>query len=71
MHVQGGEKDECKRAKINLIDLAGSERAQSTGAEGQRLKEGAAINKSLLCLGTVIAALATKYDSDCCHERVA
>jgi Kinesin motor domain len=31
--------------QINLIDLAGSERAKSTGAEGDRLKEGANINK--------------------------
>jgi kinesin family protein 1 len=31
-------------AIINLIDLAGSERADSTGATGDRLKEGSAIN---------------------------
>ena len=29
------------------MDLAGSERAESTGAKGTRLKEGANINKSL------------------------
>ncbi|XP_065827439.1 kinesin-2b-like [Oscarella lobularis] len=46
------------RAKINLVDLAGSERADSTGAEGERLKEGAAINKSLSALGNVINSLA-------------
>jgi hypothetical protein len=33
-----------KVAIINLIDLAGSERADSTGATGDRLKEGSAIN---------------------------
>jgi hypothetical protein len=44
-------------AKINLVDLAGSERADSTGAVGDRLKEGAAINKSLAALGNVINAL--------------
>ncbi|GMF42995.1 unnamed protein product [Phytophthora fragariaefolia] len=34
-----------KVSRINLIDLAGSERAASTGATGSRLKEGAAINQ--------------------------
>ena len=38
--------------------MAGSERANSTGATGQRLKEGANINKSLTTLGKVISALA-------------
>ncbi|KAJ2805800.1 hypothetical protein H4R20_001952, partial [Coemansia guatemalensis] len=42
---------------LNLVDLAGSERVRQTGAEGQRLKEGAHINKSLLALGTVIGRL--------------
>ncbi|KAJ3274062.1 hypothetical protein HDV01_003555 [Terramyces sp. JEL0728] len=48
-----------KMSKIHLIDLAGSERANSTGAIGDRLKEGAAINQSLSCLGNVINALST------------
>lgn len=47
-----------KVSRISLVDLAGSERATSTGATGQRLKEGAQINKSLTTLGKVIAALA-------------
>ena len=47
-----------KVSRISLVDLAGSERANSTGATGQRLKEGAQINKSLTTLGKVIAALA-------------
>ncbi|XP_044013753.1 kinesin-like protein KIF16B isoform X2 [Aphidius gifuensis] len=45
-------------SKVHLVDLAGSERANSTGATGQRLKEGAHINKSLVTLGSVISALA-------------
>jgi len=45
-------------AKINLVDLAGSERQGKTGATGTRLKEGAAINKSLSTLGQVINSLA-------------
>lgn len=46
------------KASINIIDLAGSERASGTGATGDRLKEGANINKSLTMLGRVISALA-------------
>ncbi|KAL9656609.1 hypothetical protein ABK040_002882 [Willaertia magna] len=42
---------------LNLVDLAGSERVSYTLAEGQRLKEGGHINKSLLTLGNVIAKL--------------
>lgn len=45
-------------SKLCLIDLAGSERANATGATGARLKEGANINKSLSTLGRCIAALA-------------
>jgi hypothetical protein len=53
------EAGETKKSSvINLVDLAGSERADSTGATGDRLKEGANINKSLSALGNVISALA-------------
>ena len=48
------EKETIKSSIINLVDLAGSERADSTGATGDRLKEGANINKSLSALGNVI-----------------
>jgi len=48
---------------MNLVDLAGSERAESTGATGDRLKEGAAINKSLSSLGNVISALAEQANN--------
>ena len=47
-----------KVAKISLIDLAGSERATVTTNHGERLREGANINKSLLALGNCINALA-------------
>ncbi|KAI5794072.1 hypothetical protein FPQ18DRAFT_366872 [Pyronema domesticum] len=51
-------RSHAKVSRISLVDLAGSERATSTGATGQRLKEGAEINRSLSTLGRVIAALA-------------
>eukprot|EP00817_Percolomonadidae_sp_ATCC50343_P000195 CAMPEP_0117418516 /NCGR_PEP_ID=MMETSP0758-20121206/272_1 /TAXON_ID=63605 /ORGANISM="Percolomonas cosmopolitus, Strain AE-1 (ATCC 50343)" /LENGTH=1059 /DNA_ID=CAMNT_0005199047 /DNA_START=87 /DNA_END=3266 /DNA_ORIENTATION=+ len=53
----GKEIKRDKTSKISLIDLAGSERAGDTGATGDRLKEGCAINKSLSALGNVISAL--------------
>lgn len=51
-------KAQTKRSKISLVDLAGSERVSHTCASGERLREGVSINKSLLTLGKVIAALA-------------
>ncbi|KAF5372014.1 hypothetical protein D9615_008057 [Tricholomella constricta] len=56
--------DTEKVSRISLVDLAGSERANSTGATGQRLKEGANINKSLTTLGKVISALALASQVD-------
>ncbi|TFY53427.1 hypothetical protein EVG20_g10118 [Dentipellis fragilis] len=56
--------DTEKVSRISLVDLAGSERANSTGATGQRLKEGANINKSLTTLGKVISSLALASGGD-------
>ncbi|KAH8548187.1 kinesin-related protein 11 [Umbelopsis sp. PMI_123] len=47
-------KSTVKISQLNLIDLAGSEKAT---ANLERQKEGAFINKSLLTLGTVISKL--------------
>ena len=44
-------------AKFHFVDLAGSERIKKTGAVGSILQEGININKGLLALGNVIAAL--------------
>ncbi|KAJ4299721.1 tubulin-dependent ATPase kip3 [Kalmusia sp. IMI 367209] len=44
-------------ATLSIIDLAGSERASVTKNRGERLIEGANINKSLLALGSCINAL--------------
>lgn len=45
---------------MNLIDLAGSEKVDKTGATGNRLKEASCINKSLSTLGLVISILADR-----------
>lgn len=55
---------EVRVSQLNLIDLAGSERAAT---EMARRKEGAFINKSLLTLGTVIAKLTEKQTGTDAH----
>ena len=52
-------------ATLNLVDLAGSERVAHTKAAGLRLKEGGAINRSLLYLSEVIHKLSERqYEVD-------
>jgi len=55
---------EVRISQLNLIDLAGSERAAS---QAERRKEGAFINKSLLTLGTVIGKLTEPSDAGDAH----
>ncbi|XP_038147695.1 kinesin-like protein KIF14 [Cyprinodon tularosa] len=55
--VEGEEHDHSISSRINLVDLAGSERSSTAQTSGDRLREGASINKSLLTLGKVISAL--------------
>ncbi|KAG0625210.1 hypothetical protein M758_2G036500 [Ceratodon purpureus] len=45
------------RGKLALVDLAGSERASETNNAGQKLRDGANINRSLLALANCINAL--------------
>ena len=54
------DEEHTKVSRINLIDLAGSERSDAAGTTGQRLREGSAINKSLHTLGKIISILADK-----------
>jgi kinesin family member 18/19 len=49
--------EERTMATLSIIDLAGSERAAATTNMGQRMVEGANINKSLLALGNCINSL--------------
>ena len=48
-----------KKSKLNLIDLAGSEKNRNTGATGDRAKEAIKINLSLTSLNMVFMALTT------------
>ncbi|XP_040186913.1 kinesin-like protein KIF19 [Rana temporaria] len=51
---------EVRMGRLFMIDLAGSERASQTQNRGQRMKEGAHINRSLLALGNCINALSER-----------
>ncbi|XP_036375819.1 kinesin-like protein KIF14 [Megalops cyprinoides] len=61
--VEEEEHDHTITSRINLVDLAGSERCSSAQTSGDRLREGASINKSLLTLGKVISALSEQCQS--------
>lgn len=52
-----------RKSRVNIVDLAGSERQKLTKATDERLVEANYINKSLLCLGTVISSLAALADT--------
>ncbi|XP_067164738.1 kinesin-like protein KIF19 [Apteryx mantelli] len=55
--------------RLFMIDLAGSERAAQTQNRGQRMKEGAHINRSLLALGNCINALSDKASNKYVNYR--
>ena len=52
-----GKEKQVLCGKLSLVDLAGSERASDTLNSGQKLRDGANINKSLLALANCINAL--------------
>ena len=52
------KKDQrVKNGKLNIIDLAGSERTAKSEVTGQQLKEANSINESLMNLGIVVSSL--------------
>ncbi len=57
-HEHGSDK--VRRSKLNLIDLAGSERVGKTNSSGTLLREAKYINSSLFYLEVVITALHEK-----------
>ncbi|TVU15403.1 hypothetical protein EJB05_38922, partial [Eragrostis curvula] len=54
--------DQQVQGVLNLIDLAGSERLNKSGAIGDTLKETQSINKSLSWLNDVISSIANKEE---------
>lgn len=52
-----------RTGKLNLADLAGSEKVKATGATGQTLSEAKKINSSLSALGNCIHALTDEHRS--------
>ncbi|XP_047687548.1 kinesin-like protein KIF19 isoform X2 [Prionailurus viverrinus] len=60
---------EVRQGRLFMVDLAGSERASQTQNRGQRMKEGAHINRSLLALGNCINALSDKSSNKYINYR--
>lgn len=58
-----GRQVSYRFGKLNIVDLAGSEKVRQAGVTGQRLEETKKINKSLHELGNVISALAAPAQS--------
>ncbi|ESQ45571.1 hypothetical protein EUTSA_v10010126mg [Eutrema salsugineum] len=54
-------QNQVMRGKLALVDLAGSERAAETNNGGQKLRDGANINRSLLALANCINALGKQH----------
>eukprot|EP00775_Hariotina_reticulata_P004311 gene4311-4564_t len=67
--ASGGHDGHQGVEKLNLVDLAGSERVDKSGSSDTplRLKEALNINKSLLCLGNVVNALADRGETRKSH----
>lgn len=63
-----GVEEDINIGKLSMIDLAGSERAARTQNRGQRMVEGAAINRSLLSLGNCINALVENAEKGTHHH---
>ncbi|XP_010518835.1 PREDICTED: kinesin-like protein KIN-8B [Tarenaya hassleriana] len=54
-------QNQVMKGKLALVDLAGSERASETNNGGQKLRDGANINRSLLALANCINALGKQH----------
>ena len=57
---KAGAKVKVVCGRLSVVDLAGSERVKKSGVTGSSFKEATNINRSLLELGNVIQALASK-----------